>query len=215
MNSFKTFVLSKINNLRTYLGLSHPLVSLRFGLCLLFGLIPFRLFGILQFNLATRFVIGLLFVLLTFFKSNVLIPKILNLKLIQAFFFFSLVIDERFKCLHPFLRLPIFLGLVSLIVYTLLLIDGMAPICLALIFWFSFYKSLKVNFIDPKNSLSFISFRLDSSRDYFTCLDILENMNVITFYVFGKNVLNQLSKRKSEVQFTCAIRRILPTYVDG
>ena len=36
-----------INMIKTFFGLDKPLLGLRFGLSLLFGLIPFRLFGVL------------------------------------------------------------------------------------------------------------------------------------------------------------------------
>lgn len=211
----KKMLTSLFQKIRIYLGLDNPILALRLSLSLLFGLIPFRLLGILQMQLYPRAVLGLLFFNFIFFQSKNLIPLMLNFKFFQIFFYYCLIMDEQFKSIHPFVRVPLFFALAGLFFFALLFKPQFYFTCFLCLFCWSFYRSLKANFINLSSFFCFVSLRSEKPRrDYFTWVDIVENMDNVSKNLFDTSIFNKLTFFMCQTQFRYLTRRVFPTYID-
>lgn len=131
--------------------------------------------------------------------------------MIQIFFYCSLIIDDNFKTIYILLRLPLFYVNVWFYFSTIFTRPDLFPVCALSLFFWSFYKSLKVNFINMDSPYCFVVFRLgQTDRDCFNWLDIVDNMNNVSIFAFDKPVYNKLSPIVNQRQFTNAVRTIFP-----
>lgn len=212
----KTFIwkVFKIELLLNFLGIEvNSLFYLRLSVCMFFSFLPFRLLGFLNLPFMFRLGLGLFFGFLVFNYSPVVLPTILNHKVFQSWFYYSLCIDEKLKTLDPIWRIFTFIVIVfSVSFVSFFVLQTGFLIWLSLICW-SFYCSLKISFVNLLSDYCFISLKLDpSKRDYFVWLDILENMDFICFMLFKKYIKNKLSKSVEQTQFRYLVRTIIPTY---
>jgi hypothetical protein len=200
--------------LLNYFGIKDYLIFLRISVCLLFGLLPFRLLGIFRFDFYPRALIGLAFVLFTFYFSRHIIPVLLSNKAFQICFYYGLILDEHFKSMRPIFRVLIFFIIVFTIIALLLFEPKAYFFSTVCILSWSFYKSLKANFVNLKSPFCFVSVRKDpSKRDYFTWFDVVQNITLVCFFLFDRALIyNKLDKDKYNMKFRYLTRTIFPVY---
>lgn len=183
---------------------------LRLSVCCLFVLLPLRLLNLVGLPFYPRICLSSLFGLLIFFSSTKVIPFILNTKCFQVFFFWNLFMDEQLKSLRAFVRIPVFLLLIGLPIYLFVSSGEITFICAFSLFYWSFYKSLKVNFVSATNPWCFISARIEGpKREFFTWLDIVENMNLVSLLLFKTPVVNCLGFYFCKTEFLFLLDKII------
>jgi hypothetical protein len=202
-----------LGKILTYFNIKDTrLFFLRLSICFLFALLPFRFLIFFGVPLYPRICLGLFFAFLIFIESPNLIPCILNNKFFQIFFYWNLFVEEQLKSLKAFVRVPIFLLLIGTPIYSFFFIDQVRLICVFLLFYWSFYRALKANFVSVTNDWCFISLRLEgpkSKRKFFTWADVIENMNIVSIVLFHTSVVNRLGPYFFKAKFLFLLEKIL------
>lgn len=198
------------NKIAGYVFKDEPLASLKFSLCFLFGLVPFRLLGIMQINIYFRLIAGLFFMLLIFYKSRFLIPYVLNTKTFQLYFYLCLKLDEAIKALpYPFFRIGIIFIILSFVATAILL--NVLPVFwgVFIVFNFSFYRSLKIHFGKISNRHCFVSFKRNLSRPYVIWNDFIENFSNVSNIYFSISIIDKLGLFAQKTKFKFFNRNII------
>ena len=89
-----------------------------------------------------------------------------------------------------FVRAPLFVCCIGLLIYLYIFVEEAYFFCL---FYFSFYKALKTNFINFNSPYCFTTIRSNpDKRDFLTWLDVYENICIIGYVSFGTQTINRL-----------------------
>lgn len=185
---------------------------LHFSVCLLFSLVPFRILIFFGVPLFYRLCFGLFFASIVFSKSSKLVPYLLSNKLLQLFFYYSLCVDDFFKSLFLPIRLLFFFFFFSLFVYILFYSSQAFFFCLFCLFSLSFYQALKKNFVNRSSPYCFVAISLTNpNQDFFTWLDVLENMGIVSYALFKTPIVNRLDLNFYKAQFRFVL---LPFFIN-
>jgi len=185
--------------------------KLSFSFALLFGLVPYRIFGILGLPPLQKLGMGILFLIFFYLILKDVVPLLLNSHLIQTFFYYCLLFEEYLYRVSFSLALLIAFGIPFQIV--LAASHSEDPF-----FWYSLmllfsnlYLHFKRIFLNPE--FEYALYR-DSGIDEVGFLNwdlIVLNMSAISTGLFKTPVENQLGKTMSEKPFPFIAKRYVFT----
>nr|YP_009237653.1 hypothetical protein [Trachydiscus minutus]AML60664.1 hypothetical protein [Trachydiscus minutus] len=178
-----------------------------FPFALLFGLIPYRFFGVFHLDYTYRLTIGLFFFLLFLFTMQELVTILLNNIVVQLLFFYLLAFEDFVRGMAPFYQYSfLFSFSFSLGGGPALTEDSMFWYILIL-FFFSFYRQMRDIFVNPQfEASSYFPLHVKKVEDLTWDLIVI-NMSSICVALFGQPIQNQLGKRMSQRSFNQISKR--------